>query len=524
MRVFPVAIKALKLWQVSVMLGVFLGAAGITYGSYAIVSSSSEAGLSENQQLIPVQYGNLLNEVSTNGSIVFPNKETLTFDSQGTVGQVLVEEAQQVEEGQELARLDQTTIASLEKKVAEARITLRDAEDALTKAQDPHTELDIAEAEAKLANAQLSLKDAQDALDKLLTPTTQDIVKAEAAVASSTLALQNAQETLDELNPTVQDLAQAEAAVTSAKVTVSNAQEALDTVKNGPTRDEIAKAQSQVDSASTTLANARRDLSLVNKDWNAKLEPTHDSLNTTQEEYQDVFRKWLGIDPGEVQVDLDPDMLLSSWEIALESLFDPSARLNDPNLSSLTISTILDDLDTRWNEFVVYSWMNLTPGNVVATCDDLVVSFGTQCVKKELDDAWAALDEAIDNLDTMETQSAKAIASTEAAVTRAEEDLAGAEEDMADLLVDPDPLEVEDKEKQLALGIAGLQQAEDDLAMLKAGPHDIEMESARMEVTLAQADLDEAEITLSELGNPVLATSKSGTLLLRRDQGEMAVL
>ena len=61
-----------------------------------------------------MQLGDLVNQVSTNGSIVFPNTEILTFGTQGAVGEVLVEEGQQVEEGQILADLDRSTVASLE--------------------------------------------------------------------------------------------------------------------------------------------------------------------------------------------------------------------------------------------------------------------------------------------------------------------------------------------------------------------------------------------------------------------------
>ena len=129
--------KTLKLWQIGMLVVVLVGAAGATYGVYALVSGSGLASLGEDQQLIPVQYGDLVNQVSTNGSLIFPNREALAFASQGTVGEVLVEEGQQVEEGQELAKLDETTVASLEKAIAEARVNLQNAEDALAKAKDP---------------------------------------------------------------------------------------------------------------------------------------------------------------------------------------------------------------------------------------------------------------------------------------------------------------------------------------------------------------------------------------------------
>ena len=98
-------LKALKLWQFVLLAAALIGAAGATYGAYAVVTSSDGQALGDNERLIPVQFGNLVNQVTTNGSLVFPNRETLKFGSTGTVAEVLVEEGQQVAEGQALARL-----------------------------------------------------------------------------------------------------------------------------------------------------------------------------------------------------------------------------------------------------------------------------------------------------------------------------------------------------------------------------------------------------------------------------------
>ena len=123
--------------------------------------------MTQGQQLIPVRFRDLVNQVSTNGSLIYPERETLTFGSQGTVEEVLVEEGDRVLEGEVIANLDQITVASLDKAVAQAKISLQAAEDALAKARDPHTALDVAQAEAKVANADLALIDARDVLDTL---------------------------------------------------------------------------------------------------------------------------------------------------------------------------------------------------------------------------------------------------------------------------------------------------------------------------------------------------------------------
>ena len=160
-------IKAISLWQVLILLAVLLGGVGISYGVYALASGSSQPELAQNQQLIPVQYGDLINQVSTSGSLIFSNREALTFGTQGTVTAVLVEEGEQVEKGQRLLRLDDATVASLEEAVANARFVLRNAEEALALANDPHTPLDIAQAGANVASGNLSLMNAQKALNEV---------------------------------------------------------------------------------------------------------------------------------------------------------------------------------------------------------------------------------------------------------------------------------------------------------------------------------------------------------------------
>ena len=546
------AFKTLKVWQMAVLVAVLAGAAGATFGVYALVSDENAPGLSEGQQLIPVRYGDLIDQVSVNGGLIFPNRETLKFATQGTVDEVLVMEGQPVEVGQEVASLDQITVAFLEKTAAQARINLQHAEDALAKARDPHTTLDMAEAEANVANARLSVKSALDALDRLLKPTAQDVAQAEAAVANARLSLRDAQDALDKLvaptaldiaqaeaavantrlslrdaqdaldklvAPTALDVAQAEAVVTGARLSAQDAQEALEAITSGPGDDDIAKNQSQVDSANTVLANARRDLKLAQKEWDDKLGDAQDDLDAVLQDYRDVFRKWLGIDLTEGEEGLDPEILLDSWGVDLNALFDPQQRYYDMGKWTATQGPTPDASATKWSEATVYAWQNLSPIPVVSTCDDTASGLYTLCITREMDDAWSAYQEANDNLDTVDTQAAKAIASAEDAVPRALESLADAEQALNDLTAAPDSLETESVERQLALALATLQQAEHDLNLLKTAPDSqagldsveegpgeaqpllnaLEAEAQRKQVAVAQANLDKAVEDLSVL-------------------------
>ena len=577
-------IKSVKPWQTIALVAVLMIGIGASYAVYAVVTRSDEADLGENQRLIPVTRGDLVNEVSINGSLAYPIRETPTFGAPGVVGELLVEEGQEVEAGQRLATLDMETVATLEKAVGQARVNLRDAEEAFAKANNPHTALDmaqaevkvsdarllleeaqdnlatllepsareiaqaetkasdarlaladvqetlatlleptaqdIAQAETKASDARLALADAQEALARLLEPTAQDIAQVEAKVASAKGILVDAQEALAKLlEPPAQDVAQAETAVVNANIAVEDAQEALEAARDGAGDDDIAEARSQVDTASTILANAQRDLELVQNEWDDKMEVARESLQAVLEDYQAVFEKWLGIDVGDEKMDQDPDTLLGSWGVELTSLFGPDSRSGYLGWTAQTPTLPRDDPNTPWNESVVFTWSNLYPGSIVATCENEEVPSQGACVGKELDDAWDALDGARDDLGTVETQAAKAIANAEIALTRAGESRQTAQDSLAELEEPAGPLQIEAREKQLDLALVVLQMAKEELSTLNGEPDDQDVDVTLAQLALAQADLNEAVAELAELTNgpdPVQLETKQNLVVLAR--------
>jgi len=48
------ALKSLKAWQIGTLAALLAATAAGTFGVYAVLNGSDEAGLGENQQLIPV--------------------------------------------------------------------------------------------------------------------------------------------------------------------------------------------------------------------------------------------------------------------------------------------------------------------------------------------------------------------------------------------------------------------------------------------------------------------------------------
>ena len=498
MASFIESLRALKVWQIAVLVAVPIVAVGVTYAAYSFATSPAEDGLEGDQQLIPVQRGDLINQVSINGSLVYSVRETLTFVGQGTVGEILVEEGQAVVESQRLAALDAASIAALEKAVAQAEVMLRDAEDTLASARDPHTVLDLAQAELKVAGAALSLRDAEEALDDLREPSASAIAKAEAAVATAQLSLQQAEDALQALlEPTPQAVASAESGVTDARVAIDEAAAALDSLRGSPTPMDIEEAQARVDSADSALANAEADLKLAQIEWNNKVQTSQDALDSAVAGYQAVMTKWLGMDLGDADFDVDPDRLLPSNGIDLDTLFNRNLRFADSSRAYWSAGPPADDPDTPWNEKTVYIWLNLWPGTILPTCDNRTVPDQGACIQKEIDDGWTVYTAARDSLDVVHIQSDKAIISAESGVTRAVDTLATAQEQMAEVEAGPGALDIEAQEKGLALAEANLLQAEEELAKLRNGPDLLEVETRKKQVAVTQADLDEAKEALA---------------------------
>lgn len=160
-----------RLWTSLRTLTLFQGGAlavvliGTLYGGYAAtgaIRAPAGSGVGEDQQLVDARIGDLLQQVSTNGTVTFPEREWQTFEPQGTVGSLLVAEGDQVTVGQAIATLDAATIATLERRLINAQIALRDAEDDLGVLVDDADALATARdardaAATTLANAQADL-------------------------------------------------------------------------------------------------------------------------------------------------------------------------------------------------------------------------------------------------------------------------------------------------------------------------------------------------------------------------------
>ena len=333
-------------------LGVFLAITTvIAIGAYfgAQVFLLDDDTVDDNRRPVAVKRGTLLDDVTASGSVTFPELESLRFDISGTIAELLVEEGESVFEGQLLILLDDVTIAALESSVANAEIALQDASENLADLLNGASSLEIAVAESNLADARVNSINAGEDLTDLINGASS----LEIAVAESNLA--------------------------DARVNSMDARSALAEYTTGSNTDSPAliKAKDKLSDANQALTDA-----LLTADDNAEAQDelvaaAQEVLEETVKDYSAQISGWFGSVTTELDRALEPDILFGNWGTTVDKIFSESTA---------TVDSPPDDLETPWNESVVWVWTHLTPYPILTNCE--TTSLTARCPSTEIDDAW----------------------------------------------------------------------------------------------------------------------------------------
>lgn len=395
--------------------------------------TSAQVDLEEGQQLVQVVRGDLVNQITSSGSIVFPNREELSFGVAGTIGEILVSEGDAVTAGQEVARLDATTVTNLER--------------------------DLAQAEADL---QMSL----ETLEGLLEP------------------------------PTNLELAEAEAAIAQAELAVQNAQEALAEVEDPVAQEEIDAALDAVDTAKEALIEALDTLQDVIDDHGDKFSAAAETLGDAKAGYQEVVSNFLGQTLTEADYDLSPGDFFIEYGIDLTTFFS-DAQLEDAVTSVLPLApgpqSELDDPETPWDEFTVYRWIVLYPGAIYGSCEGISTAPRDVCVLQEMEQAWGQVDGAQSALDTVQDNADTAESNAVKSIEQAEEALEEANEALEEVYVTSDDLEIQVKVHELQVSRAKLGDVRIKLDELDDPPDETTVALREAQIAANEASLALAE-------------------------------
>jgi HlyD family secretion protein len=224
---------------------------------------------------VTVARGPIEQNVSATGNVASERRASLSFSSGAPVAGVSVVEGQAVQAGDELARLD---TSSLEWQVARAEASLETAQARFQQAQRPASAEDLASAQAGLASAQAAydrvaagplpeeLAYARAAYDSARAnyervragPTSADLAAAQAALLNAEASLRQAQAAYDQVKnlPNVGALPQS-LNLQTATNQYNQAKANYDSVANHPTPSELASAYAQMLQAESTLAQLR---------------------------------------------------------------------------------------------------------------------------------------------------------------------------------------------------------------------------------------------------------------------------
>ena len=294
----------LKRWQVVAIVIVILVVAAGAFVVFQRSSTQDSNQIEEDQQVIPIRRGDLIQEISITGSLSLPNRETLTFGSSGIIAEIMVKEGDKVAEGQTLAILDQEDIAALDEKVIEARVALRDAEKALKDYVSPST-LSIARARKEVTDAEVNLHNAQDALESLVEPSGVSISQIEARMVSYEVELDKIAEKIEDLQepPTQLQLDDARKNISAARVELERAEEDLEDALAGAEPDDVQNARNSIYSAARGTCELggrpRNRISPVGRKAVRRQKRRHEQVRSLRRRVQQVARRQRR--PGRIQ-------------------------------------------------------------------------------------------------------------------------------------------------------------------------------------------------------------------------------
>ena len=493
-------LRSWKLWAVVVVLAA-IGAGGY-YGFGVWTDSSSEEQVAQTQ-LVPVTLGDLVNDVSVTGTLTYTTREMVAFSQQGIVSDVIVSEGDRVSAGDALAMLDAETVANLEKTIAQARVDVRTAEDALEDARNPYTAVQIARAESDVADARLELQTAQKDLSDLGVVTPEQLVQANIDILSAQADLESAIENRAALAaPTFQELTNAQSSITAARAALQDAEDALDELLNpdsDETADTIADYQAEIDSAEDQLPGAQYDLRIAESNAEEKIRVAGGDLDDAQGEYNKLFDKWLGMSPAPYYGE-SPDAIFAAHGVDLMALFEGPIATELQRQSRRGV--FMDDPETPWSEVVLLSWVALYPGEIHVDCGYLEAGPLRACILDEFLDAYELVEDQAANYETVKSEEQEKVREADVALSNAQDTVESRRQDLDDYLAEintePEELDIETRNWSIETAKADLLDAEEALAALMQ-PTELDIELADREIELAQEKLAVAQESLADL-------------------------
>ena len=547
-------IKSLKSRRV-VLAAVAVVIVAIVAAVVFLRMNALETGVAEDQQLVAVRRGDLIDQVSVSGTVSFPERENMTFGSDGVIEDVLVTEGKRVSAGDTLATLDAETVARLEREVTEARVSLRDAEKALEDFLEPASNLSVAQAEQKVVDAEAALENAQDALDAIVSPdhlaiedmnakvaaaakNARDAEKAlsdvtlpdtlavadmESKVAAAAKNVRDAEKALEDAldpsalamaqaeknaldaekaledllaQPTELQIAQAENKVAKAMSAVADAGDALKDYMERNDPDKLEDARRAVSEAETNLANLNADYRATRSEWDSRMDAAQTALDDAGEAYADTFYDWLGVIRPASEWNPDYADALDEIGVDLAALYDEA---NNADVLGNRGTLPADDPATAWNETHVAIWTSFGLTDLTPTCEPDDLPAAGVCIEQAFRETSEAYQNALDGKARSDADEAKSIAAAQSAIDAADNALDKAKDALEELEKPDDAAKIAELESAIEIADELLAEALTEQADLIGEGEPLAAERKQAEIEVARANLEDAEKKLADL-------------------------
>ncbi len=104
-------------------------------------------------------------------------------------------------------------------------------------------------------------------------------------------------------------------------------------------------------------------------------------LDEAKFNYLNQLNGWFGDVVPDSHGEMSPDAIMDDWGTSFDAVFD---------IALAESKTPSDDVDTPWNESVVWVWMHLTPYPVLTGCDESSTKLEFRCPLAEITESWEA--------------------------------------------------------------------------------------------------------------------------------------
>ena len=553
-------LKNKKIWLFTLIALLIVAGIGVFY--FTNNRGISKALTDEEQQVFVVSRRDIVKSVSLSGNLKYQRTEKLYFPVQGTVDTLFVEKGEKISAGKKIASLHREDISLIEKRLADLRKNLNDAQAQLRyllsvgePARKIDTDKEVRELEEALeqseqqlsylisvgesvadANANKEVRELEEALeqskqrlaDVLQTPQ-QELSAAQMFLLTLQQSLSDAEEVLANLeSPEPAAIATLEQSYAKAQNRFDAAEQSYESLISGPDSDEVSSIESKIISASSTLYASKIDMKIDSGDWADNISLAQLKLTEVEEDYLLYWRRWFGVEDADL-TNFSPEETYQNWDVDLDFLFDKNAR--SAEVRKFIANFAPDHGENVWSEITVLAWLAFFPARIHGTCDNLVLKDGELCVDREMHNSWDSLVDMRLELENTKTLAMKSSEIRKEAVRKSEDSIEEYKRQLIELKETPETSEILSAQAELliarsevessrraldtvgerhALNIAAQKQAveivmyeiadaEDELDELLKPSTKQEISSAQSEVALGQYELDQSFIRIADV-------------------------